>query len=98
MMKKEQLTQDEFIDMCKRMVVEYYNRYVQMQADWYMEDNSTIDISNVTIIEKTISTDNIMDALLKVDIDPWLQYKVIYNPNNKNKKDEPDIVSYIIYT
>ena len=39
-MKKE-----EFISMCKRMVVEYYNRYV------HMIDNPTITVDNVDLIE-----------------------------------------------
>ena len=33
-----------------------------------------------------------------VDIDPWLQYKVIYNLNAKNKNDQKELISYIIYT
>lgn len=85
-MKKE-----EFLDMCKRMVVEYYNRYV------HMVDNPTITKDNVNLVEDDSSKD-IHEALLMVDIDPWLQYKVIYNPNTKNKKDQPELISYTIYT
>lgn len=86
-MKKE-----EFINMCKRMVVEYYNRYV------HMVDNPIITIDNVNLLELEDFKDDIQEALLMVDIDPWLQYKVIYNPNAKNKKDQQEIVSYTIYT
>ena len=86
-MKKE-----EFISMCKRMVIEYYNRYV------HMIDNPTITVDNVNLIEFENSEDYIQEALLMVDIDPWLQYKVIYNPNAKNKKDQKELISYTIYT
>lgn len=86
-MKKE-----EFINMCKRMVVEYYNRYV------HMVDNPTITIDNVNLLELEDSKDDIQEALLMVDIDPWLQYKVIYDQNAKNKKDQKEIISYTIYT
>ena len=86
-MKKE-----EFINMCKRMVVEYYNRYV------HMVDNPTITINNVNLLELEDSKDDIQEALLMVDIDPWLQYKVIYDQNAKNKKDQKEIISYTIYT
>lgn len=86
-MKKE-----EFINMCERMVIEYYNRYV------HMVDNPTIVIDNVNLVETKFSEDGIMEALLMVDIDPWLQYKVIYNPNKKNKKDQTELISYTIYT
>ena len=86
-MKKE-----EFINMCKRMVVEYYNRYV------HMVDNPTITIDNVNLLELEDSKDDIQEALLMVDIDPWLQYKVIYDQNAKNKKDQQEIISYTIYT
>lgn len=86
-MKKE-----EFINMGKRMVVEYYNRYV------HMIDNPTITVDNVNLIEFKNSEDYIQEALLMVDIDPWLQYKVIYNTNAKNKKDQKELISYTIYT
>ena len=86
-MKKE-----EFINMCRRMVVEYYNRYVHMVA------NPAIRINNVTLLESENSEDDIQEALLMVDIDPWLQYKVIHNPNAKNKKDQKELISYTIYT
>ena len=86
-MKKE-----EFISMCKRMVVEYYNRYVRMI------DNPTITVNNVNLIELENSEDYIQEVLLIVDIDPWLRYKVIYNPNAKNKKDKKELISYTIYT
>ena len=86
-MKKE-----EFINMCRRMVVEYYNRYV------HMVDNPTITINNVNLLELENYKDDIQEALLMVDIDPWLQYKVIYNPNAKNKKDQQEIISDTIYT
>ena len=78
--------------MCIRMVVEYYNRYV------HMIDNPTITIDNVNLLEFENSEDYIQEALLMVDIDPSLQYKVIYNPNAKNKKDQKELISYIIYT
>ena len=86
-MKKE-----EFINMCIRMVVEYYNRYV------HIKDYPAITINNVNLIEFSNSEDYIQEALLMVDIDPWLQYKVIYNPNAKNKKDQKELTSYTIYT
>ena len=86
-MKKE-----EFLNMCKRMVVEYYNRYV------HMVDNPTITTNNVNLLELEDSKDDIQEALLMVDIDPWLQYKVIYDSNAKNKKDQKEIISYTIYT
>ena len=58
----------------------------------------TITIDNVNLLELEDSKDDIQEALLMVDIDPWLQYKVIYNPNAKNKKDQQEIISYTIYT
>ena len=78
--------------MCKRMVVEYYNRYV------HMIDNPTITVNNVNLIELENSEDYIKEAWLIVDIDPLLQYKVIHNSNAKNKKDQQEIISYTIYT
>ena len=50
-MKKE-----EFINMCRRMVVEYYNRYV------HMVDNPTITINNVNLLEIENSKDDIQEA------------------------------------
>lgn len=82
---------NEFINMSKRMVVEYYNRYI------HMVDYPVISLTDVTIIEFSNSSDKIQEALLKVDIDPWIQYTVIYNPNRKNKKDQTEIISYITY-
>ena len=81
------MKREEFIDMCKRMVVEYYNRYV------HMVDNPTIDTDKVFIVELVDGSDYITEVLLQVDIDPWLQYKVI-----KSGKDNIKIESYTIFT
>lgn len=68
----------EFVDMCKRMVVEYYNRYV------HMIDYNSINIDNVQVIKVSESEeDSRGEILLQVDIDPWLQYKVICDLNKR---------------
>ena len=72
------MNQDQFIEMCKRMVVEYYNRYVHMM------DYSSINIDNVQVIEISESKeDSRGEILLQVDIDPWLQYKIICDLNKR---------------
>lgn len=67
------MNQEQFEEMCKRMVVEYYNRYV------HMSDYSSINIDNVEIIDVSELDKEKGQILLKVDIDPWLQYTVIYD-------------------
>lgn len=70
----------EFIDLCMNMVVKYYNNYV------HMIDYPTINLDNVHVVDFKDYDDNddniILEAKLKVDIDPWLQYNVTYKKLN----------------
>ena len=72
---------DEFINLSKKMVVEYHNRYIHTTTNRYkMSDNR----------------DGIWHIIMRVDIDPWMDYVVEYNPNIKGK-NKKKIHSYIIY-
>lgn len=73
----------EFIDVSKRMVVEYYNRYVHnIEPDM---EGIKIDTSHVKILEEDHDSDGIMELTLQVSIDIWIEYHTIYNPRSENK-------------
>lgn len=77
------MSYEEFIDVSKRMVVEYYNRYVHnVEPD--MADVK-IDTNNVRILEDEIRSDGSMSVIMDVNIDVWINYYVDYNPESINK-------------
>ena len=81
---------EDLVDLSKRMVKEYYDRYV------HLVDYKSISVDDVIITEETRSSGGKIELVLMViDIDPWLEYRVIYNPKNK-KKDR--ISSYVTMT
>ena len=83
---------DEFINLSKKMVVEYHNRYIHTTTNRY----NSIDLEDVMIIEMSDNRDGIWHIIMRVDIDPWMDYVVEYNPNIKGK-NKKKIHSYIIY-
>lgn len=84
------LNKKAFITLTFNMVVEYYNRYV------HLEDDEVIDISNVEIVQYD-SKNSEKSITLMVNIDPWLEYHVIFDPKAKGKKKE-QFVSYVEMT
>lgn len=74
------MNHEEFIDLSKRMVVEYYNRYVH-NNDEPEYANIKADQSLIDILEEEIDGDGIMKVTLQVVIHLWLEYHVEYNPN-----------------
>lgn len=69
---------EALIDLCKRMVMEYYNRYV------HMEDFKTITVDNVKILKfKKDHIELTNKIVLSVDIDPWLEYYIEFDNNLK---------------
>lgn len=77
----------DLIDTSKRMVVEYYNRYVQ-NVETDMSDTD-ISVDNVILIEENNISDNTTHLILKVNCDAWLLYNIIYH------EKENRIESYI---
>ena len=67
------MVQEQFIDMCQRMVVEYYNRYV------HLCDCEIINTENVEIKNISEHDDFKGELILQVDVDPWVEYKIIYD-------------------
>ena len=86
------MTVGEFINLSKRMVMEYHNRYIHTKTNHY----ETINIDDVVVIEMMDNNDSIWHIVMRVDIDPWMDYVVEYNPNIKGK-NKTKIHSYIIY-
>jgi hypothetical protein len=81
---------EDLVDLSKRMVKEYYDRYV------HLVDYKSISVDDVIITEETHSNGGKIELVLMViDIDPWLEYRVIYNPKNKKKNR---IISYVTMT
>lgn len=77
------MSYEEFIDVSKRMVVEYYNRYVHnFEPDM---EGVKIDTNNVRILEDKICGDGSMSVVMDVNIDVWINYYVDYNPESINK-------------
>lgn len=77
------MNQKDFIDMSKRMVVEYYNRYVHnAEPDL---TNVKIDTSFIDILNMEEWNDGRMEVTLQVIIDLWIEYHVVYNPESEDK-------------
>lgn len=77
------MNREEFIDMSKRMVVEYYNRYVHNAEPDYADIK--VDPSFIDILEENYNSNGTMEVVMQVIIDLWLEYHIIYNPNSKEK-------------
>jgi len=76
------ITYNEFIDMCKNMVKEYYNRYL-------VKDNNYILEKNIKIISNTCcdsSYDIILKSKLIIDINQDYEYNIVLI-QNKNKNN-----------
>ena len=65
-------------DTSKRMVMEYYNRYVKNIED----DGTIIDkitLNDISVISEERNGDNFIELELKVSYDPWIAYHVVYD-------------------
>ena len=68
----------KLIDTSKRMVMEYYNRYVKNIED----DGTIIDkitLSDISVISEEHNDDNFIELELQVSYDPWIVYHVAYD-------------------
>ena len=68
----------KLIDTSKRMVMEYYNRYVKNIED----DGTIIDkitLSDISVISEEHNDDNFIELELQVSYDPWIVYHVTYD-------------------
>ena len=71
----------KLIDTSKRMVMEYYNRYVKNIED----DGTVIDkitLSDISVISEERNGDNFIELELQVSYDPWIVYHVDYDTQN----------------
>ena len=71
----------KLIDTSKRMVMEYYNRYVKNIED----DGTVIDkitLSDISVISEEHNDDNFIELELQVSYDPWIVYHVNYDTQN----------------
>lgn len=76
------MNKEELINTSKRMVVEYYNRYVQnVETDM---SEIKINVNNVMLLNENTNKNGDIHLILRVDIDPWLNYNVVYNHINNN--------------
>lgn len=69
---------EKLIDTSKRMVMEYYNRYVKNIED----DGTVIDkitLSDISVISEEHNNDNFIELELQVSYDPWIVYHVAYD-------------------
>ena len=72
---------EKLIDTSKRMVMEYYNRYVKNIED----DGTVIDkitLSDISVISEEHNDGNFIELELKVSYDPWIVYHVDYDTQN----------------
>ena len=72
---------EKLIDTSKRMVMEYYNRYVKNIED----DGTVIDkitLSDISVISEEHNDDNFIELELQVSYDPWIVYHVNYDTQN----------------
>ena len=68
----------KLIDISKRMVMEYYNRYARNIED----DGTVIDkitLSDISVISEEHNDDNFIELELQVSYDPWIVYHVAYD-------------------
>ena len=68
----------KLINTSKRMVMEYYNRYVKNIED----DGTVIDkitLSDISVISEEHTDDNFIELELQVSYDPWIVYHVAYD-------------------
>ena len=68
----------KLIDISKRMVMEYYNRYARNIED----DGTIIDkitLSDISVISEERNGDNFIELELQVSYDPWIVYHVAYD-------------------
>ena len=68
----------KLIDISKRMVMEYYNRYAQKIED----DGTIIDkitLNDISVISEERNGDNFIELELQVSYDPWIVYHVAYD-------------------
>ena len=69
---------EKLIDTSKRMVMEYYNRYVKNIED----DGTVIDkitLNDISVISEERNGDNFIELELQVSYDPWIVYHVAYD-------------------
>ena len=71
----------KLIDTSKRMVMEYYNRYVKNIED----DGTIIDkitLNDISVINEEHNGDNFIELEFQVSYDPWTIYHVDYDIQN----------------
>ena len=69
---------EKLIDTSKRMVMEYYNRYVKnIEYDGTIIDKITL--SDISVISEEHNDDNFIELELQVSYDPWIVYHVAYD-------------------
>lgn len=83
------ITYNEFIEMCKNMVLEYYNRYL-------VSDNKHILLDNIKVLSNSCCDSNydmILKSKLIVDINQELEYNITLI--QKKNEDNYTIKSFI---
>ena len=65
-------------DISKRMVMEYYNRYVK-NIEYYGTIIDKITLNDISVINEERNGDNIIELELKVSYGPWIAYHVVYD-------------------
>jgi len=83
------MNEKALLNLCKRMVIEYHNRYIRE------DEKPIIDIKDVYILEKRNSSDCITEISLKVNSYTDLEYVVVYD---SKAEDGKKISSYTIFT
>ena len=69
---------EKLIDTSKRMVMEYYNRYVKnIEDDGVIIDKITL--RDIILISEEHNDDNFIELELQVSYDPWIVYHVAYD-------------------
>ncbi len=81
------MRKDDFIDMCKRMVVEYSNRYIRVN-----DNVSSISLDDV-LVEEYTNTQYTKQATLSTPLKNDEKYCIILD--QKTKKIESYIVKYV---
>ena len=82
------MTIKELIFLGKNLVVEYNKKFKEKKYD-IEEDkfvpNKNLTVEQVQIKETSETSDGILEIVLIIKDDPWWQYRIIYNPNNKEE-------------
>ena len=80
------MRKDDFIDMCKRMVMEYCNRYVRINGNV-----SSITINDI-FVEEYVNTQYTKQVIMSTTLKNNEKYCIVLN--QKTKKIESYIMKY----